>query len=166
MASRIKLAVAATAALVIVGVATAPHYNYSAVEEMNLNDALRPFGEQSQGIVDQQNAAVAAWTGTKGSGAGLRSLVVGKLVPFYTSAAATLDGLRLRSGTRTDRRRKALSSYAHLNLESYDHLLAAIKASDASNTAERNRELAAFSDRMAKASRALLSDISPNSPDK
>ncbi|HEY5079834.1 MAG TPA: rhomboid family intramembrane serine protease [Opitutaceae bacterium] len=166
MASRIRLAVTATLALVVVGVSTAKRYDYSATEELALDNAIRDFGTQSQAIVEQQNASVTEWTDAKGPGADLRSVVVGKLVPFYTSFAATLDGLHVKPGSRTERRRRALSEYAHFNLESFDHLLLAINARDSNDTAALNRELAAFSERMQKAGQAVQPYNAPDAPEK
>jgi rhomboid protease GluP len=153
--SRIRIAIAATVALIVLGVATAPRFDYSFADEMAWSDATKAFDAQDQGLREQEYAGLKEWVQTKRNTVEFRGLIQDKLVPFYAGFARDIDGLHLSAGRLTDRRRKALSEFAHLRLEGFDHLLHALDDSDSGHADASSKEYREYADRVAQAYKVL-----------
>src|SRR5271166_3094292 len=132
MGSRLALAVAAGAAIVVAGVAGAPRFDYSPRDEFKWNAAVTSFGPRERDLLSKLDADLSVWrrTGKDPDRDELGRLIEGKLIPFYASLARTIDALALEPGRQTDLRRKALSQYAHLRLEAFQHLMRAVDQND------------------------------------
>ncbi len=131
LGSRLAIAAAAIAVMVVAGVAAAPRYDYSVRDELAWSSAVKPFVSEDSALEAAQDAALGAWVGTKRNGPEFSRLVEGKMVPLYADFARTIDALHLSPNRLTDRRRRAFSDFAHLRLEGYDHLLLALRRNDA-----------------------------------
>jgi rhomboid protease GluP len=144
LGNRIWIGVVATVALIVLGVATAPRYDFSLTDEYAWNDATKNFDAQAQGLEEQQYADLRTWVRTKGNDNEFRHLLQDTIMPFYAKFARDVDGLQLSPGKRTDRRRKAFSEFAHLRLESYDHLLRALADNDSGKAEDSLAEYQAY----------------------
>jgi rhomboid protease GluP len=127
---RLGLAIAAIAAMVAVGVATAPRFNYSIRDELAWDGAVKGFVSRESDLVARENAAQQLWLGSKDNQGALKRLIGDELVPFYRGFARSIEALPLSPGRLTDRRRKAFSEYARAKLEGFRHLLRAVEKND------------------------------------
>ncbi len=145
---KLRLGGAAFGALVAVGIAAAPRFNYSVREERSWAEAAKGFTEDEQTLLSQLNTELPRWQQRGDNGATMVRLVEQDLTPFYAKFGQRIDALVLAPGRITGERRKALSQFVQIRLEAYQHLLRAVK--------EKNRaELRAYAAAEARAAEVI-----------
>jgi rhomboid protease GluP len=124
---KLRLATAALGVIVVIGVVSAPRFDYSVREEIMWSDAVKGFVDNESALVTRQNAEATRWQVSGDNGATFARLIDDELDPFYRKFERKIDALELSPGKRTDERRKVLAKFVQLRLEGYQHLRRAVK---------------------------------------
>jgi hypothetical protein len=141
---------AATVAMVAAGVWAAPHFGYSVREELAYEAAVKNIAAEETPLVERENAQLARWEASGSNGPELAALIDGQLVPYYDRLIQTLNGLVLRPGLATGRRRDVLVRAIQLNLDGLQHLSRGVRQKDADEVAQYRQAESASQAEIAK----------------
>jgi len=133
---KLRLAAAALGVIVVVGVASAPRFDYSVRDEIRWSDAVKDFVANEGALVSRQDAELTRWQKSADNGTTFARLIDDEFDPFYRKFGKKIEALELSPGQRTDERRKVLAKFVQLRLEGYQHLRRAVKQSSRSEFSE------------------------------
>ena len=146
---RLAIGVAATVAIIVVGVCLAPHFDYSIPDELAWQDAVKPFADKQEALEQREASEFQQWLQNKSDGGpALYQLVEERMIPFYEDLGRAVGALDLSPGKLTDRRRKQFAEYARLEIEAFHHLELAVQNNNP-------KELDAFSRLRKEANQAM-----------
>jgi len=150
---RLLLGVGVIAAVIALGVAAAPTFDYRMSEKLALEAVLKEIGERERSVVDQLNQWVAEVKKRPAAVAEYAGWLEREFVPFYEGMARRLGKLPLDAGRGTARKREALRRFAELHAAAFRHLAVAVRT-------ENDAELAEYK-KQEGAAQAALKSIKP-----
>ena len=127
---KLGLALAATAAIVTAGVWAAPRSTYSVRDELTYEAARKNIAAEETPLLARENAQLGRWETSADNGSEFGVLIDEQLIPYYDRLERTLQGLALRPGLATARRRDALVKALQFKLESLRHLSRGVRQKD------------------------------------
>ena len=136
VSKKLRHAAVALGVIVVIGVASAPRFDYSVRDEITWSDAVKDFVDNESKLVTRQNAEVTRWQVSGDNGATFARLIDDELEPFYRKFGKKIEALELSPGQRTDERRNVLAKFVQLRLEGYQHLRRAVKQNDRTEFSE------------------------------
>jgi rhomboid protease GluP len=129
MGTRLLIACTAIAAVVGVGFAGAPKFDYSVRDELAWRDAVKGFNpEQETRLLQELAQGLQQWQASGDNGPELTRLVERELIPLYQGLLRAIDPLDLAFGRKTERMRRRLDAFGKMKIEAYQHLLLALKS--------------------------------------
>ncbi len=120
---RLVLGAGVLAAALLIGIATAPRYNYNIADELRWQDAMGDRAQQEKSLLEKGNPYLRN-AANSADEAKARSWLEHEAIPFYDQWRTELLKLPLKSGRATAKRRDALATLLGLQLHSYRELLA------------------------------------------
>lgn len=127
---RLQLGAGAIVAIVALGVALSPRFDYHLTDELAMERANHAPTQKEPDVLKRQQAALAAYA-AKPDAVPLSRWLKDEAIPFYTSWRDELVVLKLPPGTRTVRRRDGLVNILGMKVESFAHLRAALDGGEA-----------------------------------
>lgn len=147
---KVRLALGVIAAIVVVGVATAPRFDYSVSEELAWSDALAGTTDRETALLTRENEELTRWHKSPSRDEAYGRFIDDELVPFYRDFLQKVQAVPLTPGRSTDKRRNIVADFARLRLEAWQHLSRAVRQND-------QQEFQAYTQAEAKASAVLKS---------
>lgn len=147
---RLLLAGTAALALILVGIAVAPRFDYRVRDELALDEISKARGKQEQDLLAKQPGSKS---GTAKADATQIAWVQGQVLPFYEHWRSEIAVLKLPPPFSTDR--DAFVHILDLEIKSYRDLLDGMKRGDSS-----------AGDRFAIAQKEIEAATAPSQPSK
>lgn len=129
--ARLAVAGAALVAIVALGYARAPRFDYFFPDELAWNRAYQGYDEKEQALLQRENNERRRYTANSDNLDAWVRLIETEIIPYYREVASRGAALTLKPGLRTAQRRAALSRFAELRIQAYEHLARGLRTDDA-----------------------------------
>lgn len=126
---RVRLGLVALGVVCVAGVSLTPRYDYNIRDIIAWQDGIQPFVKREGELLEKHQSQLSG-VGTTTDAKAYADWIEAELIPFYQDWGRDLTAMTLKSGKVTGTVRDKLVSIFELRVQSFDHLVTALRNND------------------------------------